>query len=226
MKRKKKRSHSYKYFNRLEKNIMILKIKQKGFTLIEIIVATTIFSLLMSIGVASYLNISTNLKKQNLQRKLYTEVSQVLSDIHQLGKFFTIDYDWYKNNSSIDISEGNEELVLINKEKNERIHITKIEREVEEKQLTSIGMYKEFKDDYNTFVPEEGFESEEFQPLNSHQVIVEQLRFFISPKSKDGDFHPKTTIVIKGKIISPFSKHDESFLLQTTFSPRSYLEIL
>jgi prepilin-type N-terminal cleavage/methylation domain-containing protein len=119
----------------------ITKAVRPAFTLVEIIISVTIFSLLIGVGVSSYLNLSTALKKQNLQRALYTELYRVLQDTERFGKFFTVDYAWYENNQiRISPESGNEELVLRSKDDRSRVHIKKITDEKNHSFLGTVAL--------------------------------------------------------------------------------------
>lgn len=190
--------------------------RKKGFTLVELIVSITIFSVLIAVGVGSYLNLSATLKKQNIQRKLYSEIAQVLEDIHRWGKYYTIDYASYENPL---ILEGTDKLILVSKDGLSRISVQKISTEDKD----SLGIYKERKDENGIFVPDEGYTLNTYQPLLSKNTTVQDIRFFIFPLHEYDSFQPKVTIVIHGSLFNPFAAKDELFDLQTTFSIRSYV---
>ena len=195
---------------------------RKGFTLIELIIAITIFTFLVAIGVASYINLSVTMKKQNIMRKLYTEMEQVLSDINRWGKFYQIDYSWYTTNHELlSVEEGNASLALISKDKLSRIVIEK------EEGGDTLGVYKEKKEG-ETFVPADGFTDQTPLPLTSENLHVQKARFFLFPDAEHQDvFQQKITIVFNGFMINPYQPETpEHFTLQTTFSSRLYAPAL
>lgn len=195
--------------------------KKSGFTLVEIIVSVTIFAIMMSIAVASFLNLSVTLKKQNIQRKLYSEISRIVEDTDRLGKFFTIDYEAY--GETLDVAGGSGKLILLSKDGQHRITMEVPEGE------TSLMTYKE-KKEAAQFVPETGFEDGRPQALTSEGLLMEHARFFIFPAQAESaagepSFQPKVTLVLKGQMVNPFKAGEdqyEQFNLQTTFSIRPY----
>lgn len=189
---------------------------RKGFTLIELLITITIFSLLITLGVLSYLNLTLALKRENIQRKLYSEVESILDDMQRLGKFYAIDYDWYtQNRVSISPGTGNEDLVLISKDRTSRIHF----KTIAEKE--TLGVYKEIKK-AAAFEPEKGFSESVFEPLTSQELHIRNARFFLFPAEDKGDFQQKITIALTGSLNNPFRDKEEEFKIQTTFSSRLY----
>ena len=191
---------------------------KQGFTLIELLVTATIFALLIAIGMGSYINVSVALKKQNIQRQLYTDMETTLQDIHRWGKFYTIDYDWYNDpvNESIDVNGGNEELVLLSKSGDKKVHV----KIIDDSGQKTLGIYKEKKDEDGDFVPEINFASNTFEPLTSPSLSIENSLFFIFPDRPNSGFQPKVTISLNGNAFNPFKADEEHFTIQTTLSIR------
>jgi len=195
---------------------------KKGFTLIELIIAITIFTFLVALGVASYINLSVTMKKQNIMRKLYTEMEQVLSDINRWGKFYQIDYAWYSaHHEPLSVEDGNTSLALISKDNLSRIVIAK------EEGRDTLGIYKEKKEG-ETFVPADGFSDQTPLPLTSENLHIQEARFFLFPDEAHRDiFQQKITTVFNGFMINPYQPETpEHFTLQTTFSSRLYASAL
>lgn len=188
---------------------------RKGFTLIELIISMTIFTFFIAIGVASYVNLSVTLKNENVMRKLYSEMENVLSDIQRWGKFYQIDYDWYKDTTEpLSVMDGNTELVLISQDGQSRIRLKKTHD-------TMLGIYRELKQN-GEFKPQEGFQDGEFQSLTSTDLHMDDVRFFLFPGTKDAPFQEKITITLSGYMTSPYKEGKERFSMQTSFSSRLY----
>ncbi len=189
---------------------------RKAFTLVELLIALTIFTLLVTVGVLSYLNLSLALKRENIHRKLYTEVQTVLDDMQQLGKFYAIDYDWYVRNSiPIEPGTGNTELVLISRDKQSRIRFGFMD------QNQALGTYRE-KSVEGSFEPESGFLADTLKPLTSREIRISGLRFFLFPDQAEDPFQQKITVALTAQIDNPLIDDQEEFSIQTTFSSRLY----
>ncbi len=206
-----------------------------GFTLIEILVSVTIFALLIGIAMASYLNLSQALKKQNIQRRLYSELARIMEDTDRWGKFFTIDYEWYGSTGTpVNPQSGNEHLALISKDGKARIHLAEQATPDSPVPDNWLGIYKEVRDESGNWQPDTGFIFQQFERLTSAELQIQHAQFFIFPAPEEtlmnrtssallenppalsapvseislaAPFQPKVTMVLTGGMLNPFAKN-------------------
>jgi len=70
--------------------------KQKGFTLIEVLIALTIFVIFITSVSSSYVNIARNQREANAVREIYSDMRYVFNMIEEEARSKTIDYACYQ----------------------------------------------------------------------------------------------------------------------------------
>lgn len=216
---------------------------KKGFTLIEILIALTIFMIIVTSISASYLDIAGKQREANTIREIYSEIRYVYNLIGEEARSKTIDYGCprqFKELNEDDIlrpidvvstsqvcsdlqtAPAGSYLALVNANATERT-IFRITDDV-------LSFYKELKDEEGlSWIPNPGFDG--FEPINLKGIEIKKMRFEVAPLSDPFDpenvncgiiqYQPSvtvyTTIASKFETISDFSLD-----LQTSFSSRVY----
>ncbi|MFC1600287.1 Tfp pilus assembly protein FimT/FimU [Patescibacteria group bacterium] len=221
--------------------------RNKGFTLIEVLIALTIFMIIVTSISTSYLDIARRQREANVVREIYSEIRYVYNLIGEEARSKTIDYGCprkFKELNEDDIlrpidvvstsqvcsdlataPEGSY-LALINPNATERT----IFRIQEEDDVKVLSFYKESKDsEANAWVPNPGFNN--FEPIDLKGIRLNAMKFEIAPLGDPFDpenigcgviqYQPSvsvyTTIGSSYELITDFSLD-----LQTSFSSRVY----
>lgn len=184
---------------------MLKKIrKQKGFTLVEMLVAMSIFAVFVGVMIGSYTGIVRGQREANDYRTMYAESRRVFESVIYELREGMVDYGCNRNPSL-------SELYLISKDGKTHTHI--FEKE---------GVLK----------MEKGLEEE--KDLNSFEVKAKNVKFNFYPAVDPYDseyvmnngyqFHP----FVNMKMTFEKEKRDHSFFtvnLETTISSRIYNQV-
>lgn len=207
---------------------MKLLFQKQGFTLIEVLVSTTIFVLIIALGMTSYFRLSSILRQEYLQKQVTQEMMMIMEDIKRYCNEYEIDYAWYRSNENLQ-KTGNTTLVFLNPLKRERILMKLVSTGKtiilgnETKDVSVMGIYKESFDPIEQdFIPAPGFENLQFKAMNSDNVHIAQAHFFVFPIEQNAPMQAKVTVVFEGITPNPFGKRSISFALQNSFSIRAY----
>jgi len=179
----------------------ILKI-QKGFTLIEVLVALTIFIIFITNISSSYLYIAKSQREANLIREIYSDTRYVFNLIADEARAKTIDYACYTplpleedegpSITSKRISNPCSSLLLIPEDSYlALIDANQVNRtifKVQENTETGYKTIKLYKENYTggTWVPDDGYtisgtDEDGFKEITLRNIKVNGLSFEISP---------------------------------------------
>lgn len=191
---------------------MVLCKNNKGFTLIEMLVAMSIFVAFVGILLNSYTSIVRAQRDANDYRATYVEARQVFDILVQEMRDGMVDYQKYPAG----VWGKQQNLYLINKDNTARTHITY--------DGTTVHLDKEF------FLSAETKSSD----LNS-EVEITNFGLYVSPAIDPYDganyandrnqFHPKVTIFARFEKNLGATKDPIIIDLQTTISSRVYNQI-
>ena len=78
-------------------SIMLPPTKKKGFTLVEVILATSIFALVAIIGVIIFVNVTRIQRRIALENSLYEDGRFMMERLAREIRYNTIDYEEYYN---------------------------------------------------------------------------------------------------------------------------------
>lgn len=205
--------------------------RKLGFTLIEMLIAISIFTIFIGIAFSSYLHITKVQTDANETRSIYSETRYLADLITEDIRLMAIDYDCYlalgssfpcNEISSLSADSSTQDLALVSRDGLEKVFYRfRDGRIFVYKQLRTIN-------DLN-FLPAPGFSSE-FLHFSSESVNIEDLKFVIYPKLSPYDednnflavnFQPFVRILMR---VSGQETENESFDLdyQTTVSTRFY----
>ncbi len=201
------------------------KIKQqKGFTLIEILVAMSVFVLFLGVLINSYMGIVRSQRDADFNRILYMEARNVFEVVVQELRDGMIDYAFYLNNFP---AGGQNSILLVSKDLSKKVEIKYDEGDV------LIGEV-EISDDKNFInIKNLNVGEGEFVVLND-RISVKELKFYVSPLIDPYDddyvfcdlyqFHPKITVYAEFEK-DRGGREPIDFYLQTTVSSRIYNQL-
>jgi len=216
--------------------------KQKGFTLIEILIAISIFAILMTTVSSSYINIARSQREANAIREMYSQLRYVYNVIGEEARSKTIDYGCPRQigidaGSQSDTCTGNElqlaakdsYLALINRDATQRtVFLIDDDSENEGKILSFKKESKGQADE--VWRPDNGFESG-FVEIELTGLKLNSMRFDIAPLNDPFDpdnitcgvvqFQPSVTVYSSIESDNQ-SVSDFTLDLQTSFSSRVY----
>lgn len=194
---------------------------QKGFTLVEMLIAMAIFITFTGILISSYTSIVRSQRETNDYRLMYSEARGVFESLTAELREGMVDYGYYAGGI---LSGGLGEIYLVSKDDQVRTYIKSDEA------LGVVSVSKRVRDKITKVYSDFGAS----RNLNSSDVKVTKLKFYVSPvidpydpKYVENDlnqFHPKVTIYAE------FSRELKSgkiytMDLQTTVSPRIYNQV-
>lgn len=190
---------------------------QKGFTLVEMLIAMAIFITFTGILISSYTSIVRSQREANDYRLMYSEARSVFESLTAELREGMVDYG--NLNYAAGVSNGGlNELYLVSKDGQIKTHV-----EYDD----NLGVVRVQKSKKN-FVPGD------FADLNSSDVKVTKLKFYVSPVIDPYDpqyvendlnqFHPKVTIYAEFERILKSGK-TYTTSLQTTVSSRIYNQV-
>jgi len=222
--------------------------KQKGFTLIEVLIALTIFMIFITSISASYLDIARSQREANAVREIYSDIRYVFNLIEEEARSKTIDYACYQKGevpeeyngedliidfsrvcaAAADITDPTEYLALIDSEGINRT-IFKIEN-------NSAGdgkIFTIYKEHYTGggFASDPGFKLMSFTPMDLKNLKINSFKFEISPMADPFDpelvacgpvqFQPMVTVYTT---VEGAKKETSQFKmnLETSISSRVY----
>jgi len=223
---------------------------KKGFTLIEVLIALTIFMIIITSIAASYLDIASRQREANVIREIYSELRYVYNLIGEEARSKTIDYGCprkYKELNEDDIlrpidvvstsqvcnelatePEGSY-LALINANATERT-VFRIQEDPENEEAKLLSFYKESKEQEATaWIPNSGFEG--FEAIDLKGIQIDKMKFEIAPIGDPFDpenigcgvLQYQPSVSVYTTISSTYeSISDFSLDLQTSFSSRVY----
>ncbi len=215
---------------------------QKGFTLIEVLIALTIFVIFVTTMSSTYLHIARSQREANTVRAMYSDLRYVMTIISDEARAKTIDYACYPSTvlagsfsnycNDVRASAGQiDYLALIDRTSTNRT-IFKVENNNEGiKELKVFKEHKTFDENgLETWVADEGYRSG-YQKLALDSIKLEGLEFEIAPLADPFDpdnvacgpvqFQPSVTV---NASITGASPDTEDFRLdiQTSLSSRVY----
>lgn len=194
---------------------------QKGFTLVEMLIAMAIFITFTGILISSYASIVRSQREANDYRLMYSEARGVFEALTAELREGMVDYGNYSGGI---LSGGLNEIYLVSKDDQIRTHVKYDEA------LGVVSVSKRVRDNITKVYSDFGASRD----LNSVDVKVTKLKFYVSPVIDPYDpqyvendlnqFHPKVTIYAEfertlksGKIYT--------MDLQTTISSRIYNQV-
>lgn len=186
---------------------MVFK-QNRGFTLVEVLIAMAIFVVFVTTLLSAYTNIVQGQRKANEYRRLYSESREIFDEIIFNLRDKAVDYGL---NGALE-SALVDQITLLNKDGSEKL---------------TIGYDGEKQE---VFV-NDGFQ----QQVLNNQVKVEQLRFFVTPVANPynagnfdqsaSQFQPKVTVY--GRFVREINGGEIVTVdLQTTVSSRLYNEVI
>ncbi|MFA5947954.1 MAG: type II secretion system protein [Candidatus Gracilibacteria bacterium] len=186
--------------------------KESGFTLIELIIAMSIFVMFIGILMSSYTNIITSQRDANMYRHIYSDARSIFEKITDDARNCAIDYadEDFKNDF-----EG-KRLALICPS-GDKISISSVgenlEYKVNDKEAFALNSDKITISKFKVYAPK----VDVFAPNSDQSAIVDPT---VSPYQN----HPKVTVFVEFKYkISNTKKY--TLPLQTSISTRSYSSI-
>lgn len=194
---------------------------QKGFTLVEMLIAMTIFITFTGILISSYASIVRSQREANEYRLMYSEARGVFESLTVELREGMVDYGYYSGGI---LTGGLSEIYLVSKDDQTRTYVKYDEA------TGVVSVYKRVRDKITKVYSDFG----EARDLNSSDVKVTKLKFYVSPVIDPYDpqyvendlnqFHPKVTIYAE------FTRELESektytTSLQTTVSSRIYNQV-
>lgn len=223
---------------------------KKGFTLIEVLIALTIFMIIVTSISASYLDIAAKQREANVVREIYSEIRYVYNLIGEEARSKTIDYGCprlFKELNEDDIlrpidvvstSQACNELAtaapgsylaLINANATERT-IFRITDDDESEDAKVLSFYREMKDENGTaWIPNPGFNG--FESIDLKGIELRKMNFEIAPLADPFDseniscgvLQYQPSVSVYTTIASKYEIiSDYSLDLQTSFSSRVY----
>lgn len=202
---------------------MLKKLKrQKGFTLVEMLISMAIFTMFVGIIIGSYTSIVTGQRDANEYRIMYVEARTIFETLVFELRNGMVDYKNQQNTVG-----PLEEIVLVSKDAKMRTKF--VFEEGAEATGGSISMQKIVFD--STVLPVSRFDN--LVKLNN-EVRVKAFKFYVSPAIDPYDpeyvaydqnqFQPKVTIYAKFEKLFGNGKTYE-MTLQTTVSSRIYNQV-
>lgn len=208
--------------------------RKNGFTLIELIVSLTIFTVFIGILGNSYVFISRAERDALETRKVYAEARSLMDQMVEEARLMAIDYDCYSADYTYDDGSFLSECDSLSLNENQTSILALVSSEGTKRALfrfdeenQTIEFLKLEGEDRN-WTLSEGFEGG-FQSLKSENVEITDLDFLINPLSDPREnlsnsnfqYQPKATILLT---VSGESRAREKieFRLQTTVSSRVY----
>ena len=204
-----------------------IKLQKRGFTLIEMMVAMSIFVIFIGVIIQSYLSIITSQREANEYRAMYSEARYVFDKVSDEIRNGVISYDQMGVKDGSHLENPVPKLVLFSPDQtravlfqysNEKIGFAEFQRDVTiDNTLDAFQNQFQLKDNF---------------VLNSERIKAKDLNMYVSPVDdpyrdenvvKNGlQYQPKVTL------FATFAKEIRvgktiEFNLQTTISSRSYV---
>ena len=171
-----------------------------GFTLVEMVVAVAIFSMVMVIAMGALLSV-INANRQN--QAIQTAVSNLNLALETLSREIRVGSSYYcgisPGGATQDCSTGGESLSFLSFDGFQIVF-----------RLNSSVKRLERSDDGGTT----------FLFLTSPTVFLEEVKFYVSGSSPDDDIQPRVVITVSGYVEVGSQKEKSRFDLQTTASQR------
>jgi len=204
---------------------MFNKRLQKGFTLIEMMIAMTIFVIFMGVVMQSYLSIVMTQREANEYRVMYSEARAIFDKFSDEIRNGVISYDQMGVKDNVVLQNPASKLVLFSPDQTRSVWFEYVSAE---KKIVFAEFNKVEEENMD-----ERFDQKDAYVLNSDRIKVEKFNMYISPLDdpyKDRNvgnnnlqYQPKITLFAKfSKEISP-GKPPMELNLQTTISSRSYI---
>ncbi|MFC1655767.1 PilW family protein [Patescibacteria group bacterium] len=215
---------------------------QKGFTLIEVLVALSIFVIFVTSMSTTYLHIARSQREANSIRAMYSDLRYVMTILSDEARAKTVDYACYSSNAlagsfstkcnDVRASAGSVDyLALIDRASSNRTIFIVEENNEDVKDLKVFKEHKTFDNNgLETWVANEGYTAG-YQPIALDTVKLEGLEFEIAPLADPFDpdnvacgpvqFQPSVTV---NAAISGVTPDTDDFRLdiQTSLSSRVY----
>lgn len=206
-----------------------------GFTLIEMVVAITIFTIFISMLAGTYLYIARAQSDVGEIRKVYSSTRDTVETIINIARESEVYYDCYSEvigeipecNTTVDLSLSAviEDLVLIDNSGEEVVVFTTYEDEG----ISYVGVKEyEFSESSSSWVEKTDYVFD-YLPISSNEMTVKSLYFRIFPYGDPQEnydtlayqYQPHVTIFMTASGNTSVNS-DLTFDLQTTVSTRQY----
>jgi len=222
---------------------MDLKKNKSGFTLVEMIVALSIFMIFIGVAFSSYLHITRVQRDLNEIRKMYSEVRNLVSMVAGEAREMTIDYDCYFSQEGVcfDVSfaqttNRSDSLALLSKDGLKRtiFRYVKEPQEQGEEESGKVQLIKQDRRNIEELFQTVGRFQGEFADITFEGVNINDLAFVITPRRNpfsyetyllnQYQFQPQTALFLEvGKKFQ--TQPDFSLNIQTALSSRVYGEV-
>jgi len=190
---------------------------KKGFTLIEILIAVGIFSIMVLLTTGAFLSISSTSKSLQTSQEVLNELRFA---IDLMGQEILAGSSFVDENDSFNACKhGCDNIVFASKVRPD-IPLTRVHYYLDD---TNGVIMKGQQRSYGECSILGGFwgpglRPECFQPFTSDNVEIETLQFFVN-NNNEADKKVIISIVIQGKIL-PGTNKEQEFKISTSFSPR------
>ncbi|MDD3284679.1 MAG: prepilin-type N-terminal cleavage/methylation domain-containing protein [Patescibacteria group bacterium] len=174
----------------------------EAFTIMEMIVATAIFSIIMTMYLGIFISTFRANGKMVAKQKVQNEVRYIIDVMSKEIRLGTINYDYYSS------AVSNPELVLALKDVSEN-HV--------------------YFDNNNGILRIKYDENDTWHELSTSNIYIEDLKFYISPinnpfsQAESVKAQPLVTLFMKIKY-NDESSNDGIMIIQTSISSRQYKE--
>lgn len=210
-----------------------------GFTLLELIMAITVFTIFISILMTSFVFLMRAQRDANEMRRIYSEARFLMDELAEEIRLKTVDYDCYESvlvgpgplvgdcteDWDLEVHKGKVgTLALVDPflEKRTRFRVQDGNLQISRQVLDATGNWQ----------ADKGYELEEFQSLTAERITVKNLEFLITPfqdplafENRDAEnyqYQPRVTVWLSLNGRSQLRVDGVNFDIQTTFSSRVY----
>lgn len=208
------------------------KYSKKGFTLLEMVLAITVFVIFLTATSTSYLSLAAAMRDANQERIVYSTAQEILKMLSDEIRNSVPDYSCYENEKTDCQAfglKGVNDIVLLNKEGNKRFMVRYDDGKLLIKKRIKIERF----DREDVWNDDLGFANWVEYELPSN-VYLEDLKFNVTPtknpfvfkNAADShfQFQPKVSIFMNFST-NLQRKADYKFPVQTTVSSRVYDKI-
>jgi prepilin-type N-terminal cleavage/methylation domain-containing protein len=224
---------------------------KKGFTLIEVLIALTIFVVFVTSMSSAYLYIARSQRETNNMREMYSELRHIIALISDEARMKTIDYQCYTVKEMEEVEKGMFEGELTRREippssvcgalstRDNTSYLALIDSSLKNRTIfrienTDDGKVLQIYKEQNTGVtwePDDNYTGGVYRDIKLHNIKLNDLKFEISPLGDPFDpdnvscgplqFQPSASIYISVSGLAQDTK-DINLNLQTSISSRIY----